>query len=101
MIAETILERLRAGEPQGALALLDQTISPDTLDAELLVARGMVLLATHRPAEALAALRVAVALGQADPATLLNLALAEHQAGNAERAFRLMTGLEQRLPDWD
>src|SRR5271166_1036496 len=42
-----------------------------------------------------------VALGETAPATLLNLALAELQAGDADRAFRLMEGLEQHLPDWD
>ena len=44
---------------------------------------------------------MAVALGDTRPPTLLNLALAEQQAGDAARATRLMEELAQRLPDWD
>ena len=94
------LERLYAGDPAGALALLDTTAPPDALDAEALVACGIVQLANHRPAMALPALRAAVALGETAPATLLNLALAELQAGDADRAFRLMEELQRRLPEW-
>ncbi len=42
----------------------------------------MVLLANRSPAEALTALRSAVALGDTSPATLLNLALAEEKTGD-------------------
>ena len=101
MTAELVLERLHAGDAAGALAIIDAAISPETVDAETLAARGMVLLANHRAADALSALRQAVALGDTYPATLLNLALAEHQAGDAGRGFRLMEALEQRLPGWD
>ncbi len=101
MTAELALERLRSGDASGALALLDATMPSERLDPQWLVARGMVQLANHLPTEALSSLRVAVALGDVAPTTLLNLALAEMQAGDTARAFRLMEGLEQRLPDWD
>ena len=97
------LERLYAGDPAGALSLLD-TMAPldalGALDAEALVACGIVQLANHRPAMALPALRAAVALGETAPATLLNLALAELQAGDAARAYRLMEELQRHLPEW-
>jgi protein O-GlcNAc transferase len=101
MTAEALLEILHAGDPAGALALLDEAAPADTRDARLLVTRGMVQLANHRPAEALPALRMAVLLGETTAPTMLNLALAEHQAGDAARAFRLMHALEQQLPAWD
>ena len=101
MTPEFVLERLRAGDAAGALEMLDTAAPPDALDATSLVARGMVQLANHRPTEALSSLRMAVALGDTLPATLLNLALAEQQAGDPTRAMRLMEALEQRLPDWD
>ena len=94
------LERLYAGDPAGALALLDTAAPPDALDAEALVAYGVVQLANDCPTMALPFLQAAVALGEATPATLLNLALAERQAGDAARAFRLMEELERRLPEW-
>jgi predicted O-linked N-acetylglucosamine transferase (SPINDLY family) len=94
------LERLYAGDPAGALALLDAAGPPEARDAEALAAYGVVLLANDRPAMALPSLRAAVALGQTTPATLLNLALAEWQAGDAARAFRLMEELQRSLPDW-
>ncbi len=94
------LERLYAGDPAGALSLLDTTAPLDALDAEALVACGIVQLANHRPAMALTALRAAVALGETAPATSLNLALAELQAGDADRAYRLMEELQRRLPEW-
>ena len=101
MTADAAFQRLHAGDPVGALALLDAAGSPDTLDIGQLVASGIVQLANQRPAQALVALRTAVALGETAPATLLNLALAELQAGDTARAFRLMQGLEQHLPGWD
>jgi protein O-GlcNAc transferase len=101
MTTDAALERLHSGDPAGALLLLDAAASSDLLDPELLVARGVVQLANHCPAKALPALRSAVALGETAPATLLNLALAEMQAGDTARAFRLMQGLELRLPEWD
>ena len=100
MTADAAFQRLHAGDPVGALALLDAAGSPDTLDIGQLVASGIVQLANQRPAQALVALRTAVALGETAPATLLNLALAELQAGDTARAFRLMQGLEQHLPGW-
>jgi protein O-GlcNAc transferase len=94
------LDRLYAGDPAGALSLLDTTVPLDALDAEALVARGVVQLANHRPSMALPSLRAVVALGEATPATLLNLALAELQAGDTALAFRLMEELQRRLPEW-
>lgn len=100
MTTEAALERLHAGDPGGALALLDA--APSGLpDIEWLVARGMVQLANHLAAEALSSFLMAVGLGDMRPTTVLNLALAEMQAGHAARALRLMEGLEQRLPEWD
>ena len=61
-------------------------LSPDEIDPALLVARGMVQLANHQPAEALTALRMAVALGETAPPTLLNLALAEAKGRRRGRA---------------
>ena len=74
---------------------------PAELDLETLAATGVAQLANNRPEQALPALRAAVALGRATPATWLNLALAERQAGNVARAFRLMEELERLLPEWD
>lgn len=101
MTPEYMLQRLRAGDAAGALAMLDVAAPPDALDAASLVARGMVQLANHLPTEALSSLRMAVARGDTMPPTLLNLAMAEQQAGDAARATRLMESLAQRLPDWD
>jgi protein O-GlcNAc transferase len=101
MTTEVALERLRAGDPVGALALLDQAITTETPDVDWLVARGMAQLANQLPAAALSSLRMAVSLGDTKPTTVLNLALAEMQAGDTAYAFRLMEALEQRLPDWD
>jgi predicted O-linked N-acetylglucosamine transferase (SPINDLY family) len=101
MKADAALERLHAGDPAGALELLDDCLSKDPLNADLLVASGMAHLANHDPGNALPALRMAVALGETQAPTLLNLALAELQAGDATRALRLMEELEHRLPEWD
>ena len=100
MTAELALATLRAGHPEDALALLetDQSVS---LDASHHAARGMVLLASGRQQQALHALRTAIALGDGEPDTLLNLALAEDGAGDPERARRLISRLEQLLPNWD
>jgi predicted O-linked N-acetylglucosamine transferase (SPINDLY family) len=100
MNADAALARLYAGDPAGALALL-RTVVAETIDPGYLVATGIIQLANDCPTEALPALRAAVALGDTAPTTLLNLALAEHQAGDAARALRLMRSLEQRLPQWD
>ncbi|MCC6718347.1 MAG: tetratricopeptide repeat protein [Acetobacteraceae bacterium] len=62
---------------------------------------GMALLGEGRGGEALVALRGAVAFGDLRPATLLNLALAEEQAGDPELARASMRALGDRLPDWD
>src|SRR5438094_455503 len=101
MTADAALELLRCGDAAGALALLGEAISPDAIDPALLAARGMIELANRRPSEALTALRMAIALGDASPAAVLNLALAEDGVGDPARALRLMETLEQRLPEWD
>ena len=101
MTAEAALELLRNGDPAGALALLGETASPDEIDPARHAARGMVLLANDLPAEALTALRTAVALGDNSPPTLLNLALAEQKAGDRRARWQLMEALERRLPEWD
>ena len=49
-----------------------------------------ILLAEGRFQEALAPLRLALALGDALPSTLLNLAIAEDRAGSRDHARRLM-----------
>jgi protein O-GlcNAc transferase len=95
------LELLQNGDPVGALGLLHDMPSADEVEPASHAARGMVLLANDRPAEALSALRTAVGLGDNSPPTLLNMALAEQGAGSLKRAVRLMYRLEQRLPDWD
>jgi protein O-GlcNAc transferase len=66
-----------------------------------LPAAGVDLLADGRFQDALAPLRLAVSLGDAAPATLLNLAIAEDRAGDRERGRRLMRQVALRLPDWD
>ena len=100
MTADAALVLLHAGDPAGALALLDD-VPLGAPDPAWLVATGMVQLANDHPAEALTALRMAVALGDTMPATLLNLALAEDKAGDPVRARHLMEALENRLPGWD
>ena len=52
-------------------------------------------------AAALPPLRAAMARGDASPATMLNLAIAEDRAGDRARARRLMQSVAVRLPDWD
>ncbi len=101
MMPDTALALLQAGDPAGALAFLEAAGEPQHFNAEALVVRGMVQLANHRPEAALPALRQAVALGDTRPPTLLNLAIAEQQAGDTAHAFRLMRELERLLPDWD
>lgn len=94
------LSRLRAGDGAAALALLQdlpEAVAPAARHAAL----GMVHLAAGRGPEALAALRAAIALGDASPPTLLNLALAEDQAGDPARARALIVGLQDDLPGWD
>ncbi|MDR3530318.1 MAG: tetratricopeptide repeat protein [Rhodopila sp.] len=61
----------------------------------------VALLAEGRFQEALAPLRLALAVGDACPATMLNLAIAEDRAGDSGRARRLMQQVAVRLPDWD
>ncbi|PPQ26197.1 tetratricopeptide repeat protein [Rhodopila globiformis] len=64
-------------------------------------AAGVALLADGRFQEALAPLRLALACGEAPPATLLNLAIAEDRAGDRGYARTLMRNVAVRLPDWD
>lgn len=97
MTVEAALLRLRDGDPGGALSLLDTAGDSATVHA----ARGMALLAADRLAEARAALRAAVALGDTSPVTVLNLALAEDRTDDRPRGRSLMLGLAERLPEWD
>jgi protein O-GlcNAc transferase len=62
---------------------------------------GIVLLSEGRFQEALAALRLAVTLGDTGPATMLNLAIAEGRAADPERGRRLARSIAVRMPDWD
>ncbi len=101
MTTEAALELLHSGDAAGALASLGSTPSPDETDPVRLVALGMVQLANHHHAEALNAFRQATALGDTTPATLLNLALAELQTGDAAGALERMEALERQLPEWD
>jgi predicted O-linked N-acetylglucosamine transferase (SPINDLY family) len=71
------------------------------MDAATLVALGIVQLANDHSADALIALRTAVALGDAAPTTLLNLALAEQKTGDLTHALCRMEELERCLPAWD
>jgi protein O-GlcNAc transferase len=64
-------------------------------------ADGIALLAEGRFQEALAPLRIALALGDALPSTILNLAIAEDRAGSRDHARRLMHRVAARLPAWD
>jgi predicted O-linked N-acetylglucosamine transferase (SPINDLY family) len=66
-----------------------------------LAADGVAFLADGRFEDALAPLRLALSLGDAQPATMLNLAIAEDRAGGRDHARRLMRAVTARLPDWD
>nr|WP_294517427.1 tetratricopeptide repeat protein [uncultured Rhodopila sp.] len=66
-----------------------------------LAADGVAFLADGRFEDALAPLRLALSLGDAQPATMLNLAIAEDRAGARDHARRLMRAVAARLPDWD
>ena len=101
MTTDAALELLYRGDAAGALALLGDAMAPDEMDPARYAALGMVQLANNRPSDALTALRTAVSLGDAAPVTLLNLALAEQQAGDPERARRMMEELERQCPEWD
>ena len=76
---------------------------PANGDAEAFghAASGRVLLAEGRAEAARAALRHAIAGGDTDPETWLNLALAEAGSGDTGRALNLMRELQACQPDWD
>lgn len=97
MTIDAALSRLRDGDPDAALAMLANADS----DASVHALRGMALLSADRALAARGELRTAVALGDTDPVTVLNLALAEDRTGDRMRARALMLGLADRLPDWD
>jgi predicted O-linked N-acetylglucosamine transferase (SPINDLY family) len=101
MTADAVLERLGRGDAAGALALLDDAAALHDADAAMLAVRGMVELANDHPAEALSALRLAVALGDTAPTTLLNLALAEQKTGDLAQALHRIEELEHHTPGWD
>lgn len=62
---------------------------------------GLALLGAGDFAAALGPLRAALTQGDATPATMLNLAIAEDRAGDKARGRRLMQSVAVRLPDWD
>jgi protein O-GlcNAc transferase len=64
-------------------------------------ASGVALLTQGRFQEALAPLRLALAQGNANPATILNLAIAEDRNGNSERSQRLIRSIAVCQPGWD
>src|SRR6185312_2750924 len=101
MTADAALEMLRLGDPVGALEVLATAAFTDNADPTRHLARGMALLGTGQTELALSSLRTAIALGDCSPTTVLNLAIAEDRAGDADRARNLMQALAQRLPDWD
>jgi protein O-GlcNAc transferase len=84
----------------GGLANLE-TAPLDPLDSKQLLVTGVTQLANNCADKALPALRAAVALGETAPTTLLNLALAEHQAGDPEAGLRRMRDLECSMREWD
>jgi predicted O-linked N-acetylglucosamine transferase (SPINDLY family) len=98
--AEAALALLSRGDPGGALAALEPTRDV-AADPAYFTASGMALLARQRFAEALAALRTAIALGDASPPTLLNLAIAEDRGGDHQRARKLIRQVAAHLPEWD
>jgi predicted O-linked N-acetylglucosamine transferase (SPINDLY family) len=100
MTAEAALARLRAGDAEGALSLLN-TVSGDDANPARHAARGMTLLDMDQPDAARTALRAAVSLGDTSPPTLLNLAIAEDRAGDPWRARGLMETVARVLPNWD
>jgi len=84
-----------------ALLATSGTALPIAPEGALPAAWGAALLAAGRPEEALPVLREAVALGDATPVTLLNLALAEDHAGDHDRARQRIQRVADELPDWD
>jgi tetratricopeptide (TPR) repeat protein len=64
-------------------------------------AHGLNLLAAGCFQEALSPLRLAISRGDTDPATVLNLAIAEDRAGDRSRARQLMQIVARSLPEWD
>ncbi|MGD0105803.1 MAG: tetratricopeptide repeat protein [Rhodopila sp.] len=79
-------------------------ISPDfdpTQSQDACSADGIAMLADGRFQDALVPLRMAMALGDATPSTILNLAIAEDRSGSSDHARRLMRRVAARLPDWD
>jgi predicted O-linked N-acetylglucosamine transferase (SPINDLY family)/Tfp pilus assembly protein PilF len=81
--------------------LLNQDLPLDFVAGDDQAANGMALLALGRFDDALAELRLVAALGDNNPSTLLNLAIAEDRVGDRDRARRLMQMVAVRLPDWD
>lgn len=74
-------------------AMLVQSPSPSV--------HGLNLLAAGCFREALEPLRLAFRLGDTNPATLLNLAIAEDRAGDRPHAQNIMNQVAARWPDWD
>lgn len=87
----------RAGEVDEALASLDTaaTLAPD--EPELIAAR-LTMLAQHRPAEAAAAARQAVAKAPGEPRIVVAAAGALRAAGQEEEAVTLLDDAWRALP---
>ncbi len=99
-IVDEALGLLRNGHADAALARLNSR-PPHTADVSWFAALGVVHLAAGNHADALPALRAAVALGDASPNGMMNLALAEDRVGDTTRARQLMQELRNLLPRWD
>lgn len=99
MTVELALERLRAGETDAAHDELKK--AEIAADPRCLAALGMVHLAAGDSAAALGTLRAAVASGDRQPATWLNLALAEDAEGDPMHARQLMHRLTEEHDGWD
>jgi predicted O-linked N-acetylglucosamine transferase (SPINDLY family) len=96
-----VLVRSDSGNQTAASAALIDATPVILWDAADYSAQGMALLAQDRPAEALSVLRIAASMGDTNPSTLLNLALAEDHGGDRVRARALMRAVATHLPGWD
>jgi len=81
--------------------LPDQSLPLDPECCGESAANGIALLASGMFEQALAELRLAVALGDDNPSTLLNMAIAEDRVGDRDHARGVMQMVAVRLPEWD
>ena len=97
MITEAARRALQAGDPGAALDLLDTC---GVRDADWHTLRGMAQLAREAWTEALYELMAAMAAGDTQPATALNLALARAGGGDVDAALAAIDNLEAANPGW-